>query len=724
MPEPSPDEAKLSTLEEMLRDGKKIRFTEVVAIYWPLPDGTVFYAHTKIDEVEGFKTIPLAPIQARIITDSNSPFSDIPETADISDATVEYNLSDLDGEISRLCWQYGAGLKVEIFEFYPDVDLTISQFVGMLHSPKDANGITLKTSATQGFRSFNLSLPRRLPTPSCPFIFGGLLPSQEEINLHQGCPYNAHLGGSIGVPGWTDCTRDSAETCLAHITDPITGQPTKRFFGGFRTVIEAVQNNQTKGPNLLAIARGNESTLTEPIRVVAGERLLKALRLMAFRPENDTNHPDKGWVAAQFECGEGPFAQLWDARINNVVVGAMHLNIRTGELGQAATAFSPNFGTYSGTGLFFGRIQGDFRNVSASSLSGSIRARGLKNVPVYTEPGVFTEEYTTNRADWLLFVLTNKRWGYGEDVSRYDIQSVIDTAAWCDEVVAFTDLNGNDFSGVRSTFNAELVGRATQTQIEDICTAGQIAPPFEHNGKKIFYPLGKEEIDDDVIPYFTDYGSDVNIVAQNGKPLLSWSYTGDDELINEWTVSFDDASNSFTSTPIKFGDQLQQLKAGKAYGDTTIRIINKDIAAFGITNMAEAARFGNSLLYLGPLHRGGISNNFEIKFTTWATQALRVRMHKLLRVRFRALDQLFQKLGIEGFSYFRVKDRKRKGNLFVEITAQAYPIAYWDTFETVVQIPPAIVGVNAGGGSHDIPFSVGFSFLTHTDDQIRLAITE
>lgn len=234
MPELSTeDAAKLAALEAMLRDGKRVRFTELAQIDWPQPDLTIYYAHTQIDEVPGFKDLPLAPVEARLITSSGSPFADIPQTAAISDDSVEHTYSDLDGEMSRLCWLYGAGVHMRIWNYYPDVNLLLSVFTGLLRSPKEANGITLKLGATQGFRSAKLLLPRRLPLPGCMFIFGALLDSQEEIDAHQGCPYNAHLGGGIGVPGFTDCPRDSVVSCSARLV-------TKKYFPGYKTVVEAL----------------------------------------------------------------------------------------------------------------------------------------------------------------------------------------------------------------------------------------------------------------------------------------------------------------------------------------------------------------------------------------------------------------------------------------------------------------------------------------------------
>lgn len=446
-------------------------------------------------------------------------------------------------------------------------------------------------TATAGFRSPQLLLPRRPHAVSCPFIFGALLDTQAEIDFHRGCPYNRHIGGSVGVVGFTDCPRRTLADCEARLATDI-------YWPSFLTRPDPIANNQTKGPNLLAHAYGNESNLNEPVRVFYGERYAKSLNLLSYRNELNNNNADEGFGAAIFEVGEGLMLALWDFRINGELVGAEHQQERLGTWGQLPTDWSPNVSAYSNTAILWGRILGDFTDAGAGDYSGSCRLLGMAAVRVYTAAATYTEEYTTNRMWCLLDALTHPRWGYGNDFSRYDIESAIEVAAWCDEGVALTDPGGNIFSGVRSTFNAELVGRATQAQIKDICTAGRIGLPFEFEGKDVFVALKAEDTDDPLIPVFTDEGASRNIVYDGARSSLQWSYLSDEEMTNQWTVNFDDATNAGVDTQLVFGDQLQQLRAGRAWGDRSVRVINKSQAAFGITNAgkprASASRFSTS----------------------------------------------------------------------------------------------------------------------------------
>lgn len=681
MPEYDPTiQDKLDDLQALT--GAERKPAELVVVYWPSPTGIKIYAsamYTELpwwpdlaDAIETYFGDPI-PITLTLIPDG-TPFIDLPRAASVSDDSINLTFSDLDDEFSDLLMDYGEGIRTEVFAYWPAVDLLLSMWRGLLHQPKEMNRDQVKITATSGWRAPQMLVPKRPFATSCPFIFGALLTSQDEIDYHNGCPYNDHIGGSIGVPGFTDCPRRVKADCVERLA-------TEVFWPGFETREDPIPNNQTQGPNLLAKAIGNESALSDPIRAIAGERYVKALYLLAFRNETNTNHPDEGFGAALFGVSEGPNLAMWEFRINGQLVGAEHLQMRLGALGQLPTDWSPDVNSYSGTAHCWGRIQGEFDNAVASDYSGSIRVLGATDVRAYSTPSVFVEGYTTNRAWWLLKILAEARWGYGQDYPRFDIQSFIDAATWCGEYVTLTDPNGNTFSGVRSTFNAEVTARAIQQQVKDICTAGRLGIPFEFEGKDVVVPLKAEDLDDPTIPTFTDEGPTRNIVYDGAKSPLSWSVISDETMTNQWTVNFDEAANGGVDTQFIFGDQAQQLRAGRAWGDRSKRVVNKSQSGYGINSAQEAARFGNSLLYLGPLDSGGILNPFSVKFVTWYSEAFNVQNYKLIKVTNAKLQSrmaaYFTARGLEpypdaDYTYFRVMKYTRKGDLRVEIEAQQY----------------------------------------------------
>jgi hypothetical protein len=743
MPEYDPQtKEKLAAYEALpLYPGKHI--TEVVSIYWP--GGTRHYCFTQIDQMPGFKSIPLLPIDCRIIPRKGSPFLDLPRYTAGEEATVEVNFCDLDGEFSALLNQHGEGVKAEIFYWLPEVELLLSMWLGHLTVAGDSTRLSVPVGISAGYGDPQALLPGRMHITSCGFIFGGRLLTQQEITFHAGCLYNRHLaeearGGlpvigtldlATGLP-YTSCPRAVVGDCFARMTEPGTETQTKKFWPGFDVKPDAIPNNQTRGPNLPASAVGNASNLSDPIRVIAGHRFVKNLPLLASRAEVDTNHPDKGFASGLFEIGEGPLDAFFNFYMNNAYVTAEHSNIRLGDLGQSPTFFSPNVNSFSGTAHAFGRIQGNFNATSAAQLTASGEARGLRNVRVYSDPETYVEQYSTNRADWLLRMRCDARWGEGLDYERHDIASVIETRRWCDENVSMHDPNGDLFIGPRSTFNAELNGRAIRQQMRDLCVAGRIGSPFEFQGKFVFVPLKKETIDDS-IPVFTDEGEDRNICLPEGGGALSslvWSRTSDKALVNQWAVNFDDDSDKGTETQLLFGDEAQQLRAGRAFGDRSVHLVPGSQPAFGSTNFSEAGRLGNLLLYLGPLDEGGIYNNFRVKFTTWWSQALEVMNYKLIRVLNSRLQEkileYFQSLGLPHFvgvpyEYFRVMRFVRRGNLRVDVEAQVYPTDFYESFEDISTPPPIFVAPpqpNPGGRPGDIPEPILPVGLAHTNDRV------
>ena len=144
--------------------------------------------------------------------------------------------------------------------------------------------------------------------------------------------------------------------------------------------------------------------------------------------------------------------------------------------------------------------------------------------------------------------------------------------------------------------------------------------------------------------------------------------------------SFEDAARGNIERPLTFSDVEAQLRAGRAFGDTTIRVVEKKYAALGVTNFNEAVRLGNLLLDLGEFDSGGLKNNLKITFTTFYAETLGLHPYKVIRV-------LSKQLTRYGFEYFRIMSLKRQPDLKVEIVAQAYPEDYYEGLETVV--PPA-----------------------------------
>jgi hypothetical protein len=706
------DESKLTALEAI----PDPQVCEIVKVSWGGATGDRYYVNTQVEDA--FPEIA-ASINATDVRLNGGQFQELTIEEGISDSSFDLDFWDGDGEISDLFQTHGAGVRVEVFYYFPETDLLLSQWWGHLQPPEDADEERFVASAQTGFRSSLLPLPRRAFFTGCQAIFGGLLTTQAEIDEND-CWYNRHLGGDKGELdpetglAYTDCPRATRGDCTARLGDSLS-------FLAFDTINDAVIVSQTKGSDYIARTNGNETNLKRPLRVIAGEWTARELDVLQYLPEQNNRHPELGSVRVIHAICEGPVAALWDYRINNAPVPAEHHAFRYGHTRQAPTGYSPNVLNYSGTTHVLGVKQGNFVGATASAINGSVRVLGKSNIRIYSSETEFLEQYTTERPWWLQEMQANKRWGGGLDRVRFVQQDYIDAAEWSRQFVTYKDSSGNIYRGQRSTFNAELVDRTAQQQIYDTCLAGRLGLPFPHQGKMRLKMLRREILDAST-PTFSDYGDARNIVRENNKSTLRRTIVSDAELPNKIILSFYDAEHGHTERPLPFEDIPAQLAAGRAFTDTSRRVVEKKYSAFGVTNIGEASRLGNLLLHLGAFDEGGTKNNLRITFKTWFAFALRLHKYQVIRVLSHQLERY-------GFEYFRIRSMKRLPDLQVEISAQAYPVAYYDLLESETEPPPITspgIIENPAGRRFGRPQPIGFDYLDYTSDRIafRLATGE
>jgi hypothetical protein len=691
---------------------------ELVKVSWPEPDGAIYYCSSQADEVfaiEG-QPFPVAPVEIRF---EGNQFLGLPIEDGISDSEIELAFWDADKVIRRLHKLHGPGHRVEVFYYFPEFNLLISQWHGHLGAPTEITPTHCTIKVSYGFRSALLPVPSRAFWPSCGWVFGGLLDTQDEID-RSGCPWNLHLpGGSVGVAGSENlppCNRRSRSVCAQYL-------PGGTFYGGFDTVIESYPNGK-----LFSTARGNENNLKRPLRRVYGPQYVDDLDLLAFAVDYNQKHPDKGWVLCMFAICEGRVSSVDQFEINNVLVGYEHQTTRRGEKGQSKTFFTPNVNNYSGTVLAVGRIQGDFANTSGSDLRGRVYCGGADDLRIYSDPDTFVVGASTNPA-WIFYdAWTNEVWGHGQS-RQLPVQDVIDLADWADESVTTIDADGSTITSTRATFVGQLLDKTAQRHFYDICLAADFTLPFPHRGQTRMMGLTKWEDLEGVLT-FSDRGENRNIcLADEGDETsissLKLSQLDDQELPNRVVVTFRDAANKNQERPLIFEDVAQQLRAAKAQGGNGRRVVEKKYSLLGVSELGQAVRRGNKLLDLGPFDGttddgGGLKNNLRIEFTTWFSHTLELHKYKVIRVDSELLEDY-------GFEYFRVVKLTRTEDLRVEVTAQAYPEAYYDLLESedaadVLQ-PGSGVEPNPGGGSGDIPITPGWTGISFDQDRIYFALT-
>jgi hypothetical protein len=535
------------------------------------------------------------------------------------------------------------------------------------------------------------------------------------------------LDPDTGLP-FPSCPRNNRAACAARLGDSLS------YLAG-DTIIESHIVNQTKGPAITTTSRGNESTLKRPLRVIAGQRHVTDLDLMAYTIEPDTKHPEGGAAQVLFSISEGPNKSVTNVTVNGNVVGAQHLNVRLGLKRQQKTGFSVNVNNYSSTSLLYARVQGDFTKATADDFKAECDVEGLTDVRVYSDQTHFTEQYSFDRAWWLEHVMRNKRWGWGINAQRIWQLDMIALSAWWAETVTVTDRDGNTTTGPRSLFHAELIDRTAQQQINDICLAGRCSLPFPDNsGYMRVVPLKRLTGDElAAAPLFTDRGENRNIVwdgpAEALKTTLTRSSLSDKDLPNRIVVTYDDAEHDHKQVPLTFEDVDQQLATGRAFGDFTRNAVEKSYTAFGVTEVGECGRLGNLLLDLGEFDEGGLKNNLRVQFTTWWAFTVELQKYQVIKVESDKLDVVNAvrvSQGLEPFIYFRIRTKRRMSDLKVEVSAQAYPVAYYERLESA-ELPPPISPsfplLNPGGGTGVLPFTIGFDSIEHTEDRINVKLS-
>lgn len=698
------DPTKLANLLALSAAGTRIAVCEYIRVDW---DGstTRYYGAAAWHQVPPFQGVGYT-IDPRLISSSvRDPFHSLEINPDLRTESVKVTFDDIDKEITGKFQTYSSGVACEFFLYYPQVDLTVSLWSGQLQSPDIYGWKTVTATATNGFRSRELTLgSRRRPRECTASVFGGKLPDTDAVRSSL-CPYDKHLGGSVGnyktgTTPYSDCPKTEA-ACIARLSN------NGLYFGGFNTDATATVTDNNTG--YLASSKGNTSALKEPIRIIFGEKTVKNSQLLLWRREVNQNSPANGFVRGVFEVGEGPLDSVTNIKLNERFVGQEHIWIRLGTRGQPRGHYAANMSNFSGTAHYQALLgPTNAMEVTPGDLDSSCHVRGFAEVCVYTDdsPVTKTRIYSTNRVWCLLEVYKNQKFGFGYAESKFTILDWMTEADFSEEACSFTALfeDGEEVEYVsqRSTFNAILEGRPAGEQIEDICRSGGITVPFENEGEFTLRSLRTATSGElSAARVFTDTGSSVNIIWNDGQPSIELSQIPDNKVVNEVEVRFEEASNQDTERPLVVDDPNQKLKAGRQLGPDYSLSVPKKFTAFGVVTLAEAVRVAYRLLKYGEFDSGGTDNNLRVKFTVPFEQSLGVVRYDVIEVQSALLDGFTIGYGAnsEAAQYFRVTSLKKVSGNRCEITAQAYNHTSYTNFEVDSIIVPGngIITISGAG---------------------------
>jgi hypothetical protein len=747
---------------------RTLRVMEILSIFWQGGTNTKHYSNQRwADDFAALPGFGFDVVEARF--DRKDWFTEMPRTTEISDDVVKLTMWDGDGNMIADYLNSGEGTRCRVTQYFPDFNFAIEIWWGFLKVPKETEGIFFNIEAASGLRSPNLIIPRRAIYPGCQAIFGGLINSatgtpwfdtQAKIDQNE-CPYNRHIGGSKGnlngtVP-YTTCPRARPSDCDARLGDHV-------HYLAFDVVLESKQDAAGR----ILTSHANDNVLRKPVRVVYGDRWIRDLFLLAFVMDNTTGA--NAFIKTLWVVSEGPIMGTpitaptpsdpqWglaeatgpDPRPprnalsahSGFIVNSTYLtNEHTDFSGIWGVDVQPHLVNFSASALYYKHTsivqldygRADFRNFTGDQLTCRGQIKGNKKIRMWSTPTTELAPYYTNNRAWcLLNLYTNKRYGLGVDISRFVIDDWIRLAAYCDDQVSSIDETGTAVQISRTIFNAEINEGKWSDHLNDICLAGYFTLPYYHQGKIRIDPIEPrttavppEPVVPADAPVFSDQddatasGMTRNIIFDNNRSTLRYSFESDSKLPNQIKINFDDASFENQSRPLVLKDEDQQLRAGYAAGDETERPVEKEYNAVGIDNLPMAARLARRILDLGPFEQGGLKNNFKIKFRTWSllTDVLGLHPYSIIKVVSTTVNQ-FQEGDGSPFEYFRVQKLTRQKNLEMAVEAQLYPRGY---IADTLNWNPAPGVVNESGSNQAPPKSVNFNNLSASAGRVNFTL--
>jgi hypothetical protein len=417
------------------------------------------------------------------------------------------------------------------------------------------------------------------------------------------------------------------------------------------------------------------------------------------------------------------------------MTGTGWYNIQT--LGTRDGSFDPNFtdasgqpaGDPYGSMAYLSVVVPNSINNGTSLPSVKVLAQGLK-VPVYAADGTYTSDQFSSNPAWILLDIM-RRGGWG--TSELDLMSFATTAAYCDQQINSTDLNGNAISiprfqcnlvlqtrrscgdvvrGVRNGGRLYLTygpGGVLQLQVENTVALERASKPAWSNSR--------DELDGGWPSYeFGDGSNGYSGIMRlaDGTPSVTVTSRSIADTPNVLTVEFQDALNSYQQDSYQLVDPNDVAATGQEVSAT--------LTALGLPNYDQAARILKFTL------DKSIRGNTYVQFLT-SVRSFGVRPGDLITLTYLK----------EGFNRhpFRVQRISPATNYrTATITAQIHDDAWYaDTNgqvtspagggqqgNTGVGLPRPLMGtvLDANG---DIQFGVAESATTSSDGTVEANVT-
>jgi hypothetical protein len=647
-------------------------------------------------------------------------------------------------EIERATGWKGARLTVA-FLFYDlrnDAPLTDRAvvFQGICNPPDQIKESTFRLTAINRMNLQRLLLPQVRIQRRCPWEFPATAGQRTEaVNGGVNGKYSRYYrcGYSAGVAGGTGNLNGSAPfTSCGYTRQDCQARGMFTRFGGLEFVPPAISVRGYGKDWTTSAVSDNEARYNDYVPMVYGTAWWEPLVVFA---RNDGN-----LTRMEALLGIGEVEGVLTVLVSGVEIpmgvsgrnmtGTGWYNIET--LGTRDGAFDYNFLDASGTPAgdpygsmaYLSVVVPNSLNNGTSLPTVKVLAQGLK-VPTYAADGTYlTDQFSSNPAWILLDVLRRSGWA----ASEIDIASFAAAAAYCDEAIDSTDLNGNPITlprfqcnlvlqnrrsggdvvrGVRNAARLYLTygpGGALQLQVENTAALQQPAKPDCSNST--------EPLNGGWPSYEFGDGSDGSsgiLRRPNGEPSVTVTARSIADTPNRLSVEFQDALNGYQQDSYELVDPADIALAGQE--------VSKTLPALGLPHYDQAARILKFNL------DKSVRGNTYIQFDT-SVKALGIRPGDLITVTYLKeglTRQPLRVLKISPATNYRTST----------ITAQIHDDAWYSDSNGQVTSSGGVTQGNAGVGvprpligtvldeNGDVQFGVVESTTTASDNTVETSVS-
>jgi hypothetical protein len=647
-------------------------------------------------------------------------------------------------EIERATGWKGARLTVG-FLFYDlrnDVPLTDTAvvFQGICNPPDQIKQSTFRLTAINRMNLQRLMLPQVRIQRRCPWQFPATAGQRTEAidggangkySLYYRCGYSAGIAGGTGnlngdVP-FTSCGY-TRQDCQAR------GMFTR--FGGLEYLPPAIAVRGYGKDWSTSAVSDNQAEYNDYVPMVYGTAWWEPLVVFA---RNDGN-----LTRMEALLGIGEIEGVLTVLVSGVEIplgvnganmtGTGWYNVQT--LGTRDGAFDYNFldgsgnpaGDPYGSMAYLSVVVPNQLNNGTSLPTVTVLAQGLK-VPIYAADGTYTSDQFSSNPAWILLdVLRRSGWA----ASEIDIASFAATAAYCDESINSTDLNGNPITlprfqcnlvlqnrrsggdvvrGVRNAARLYLTygpGGVLQLRVENTAALQQPAKPDCSNSTQ---PLNGGWPSYEFGDGSTGFSGILR--QQNGEPSVTVTARSIADTPNRLSVEFQDALNGYQQDSYELVDPDDVALAGQE--------VSLTLAASGLPNYDQAARILKFNL------DKSIRGNTYIAFET-SVKAFGIRPGDLI-----TLTYLKEGLNRQPLRVLKISPATNYRTS--TITAQIHDDAWYSDTNGQVTSPGGVTQGNAGVGvprpligtvldeNGDVQFGVVESSTTSSDGTVETSVS-